>query len=115
MPSMMGALVLYLLASELCVFSIRIAAYALMFSRLASEVFLFLIGFCTVLMAYATAAAALKIEVHAWDSVWICALTLTDIFMGTAHEEDRRVVEEEELPALRMLVMSFYSPPSYTC
>jgi len=107
-PSMVAVLLLYLFVSDLCVFSNRIAAIVLMFIRLTTHMALFLICFAVVLLAFATAAAALKIDEPAWESVWTCAVSMIDIFMGTTQEEELGAVNQADGPALKILVTVFY-------
>jgi len=105
-PSMIGTLNLYLLASDFSVFNIRIAAFALMFGRVLSEVLLFLLGFAVLLLAFATAGAASKARVHGFETIVECAFTMLDIFMGTAHDEDVEAMAEN--PKIRVVVTAFF-------
>jgi len=61
-----------------------------------------------VLLAFATAAATLKLEAHGWESVLDCAVSMVDIFMGAAPEEHRVALDEEDFPTLKVLITIFY-------
>jgi len=105
--SMLGALNLYVLASDYCVFSIRIAAFAFMFNKVMSEVMLFLFGFAVLLLAFGTGAAALKADdVHGFENLPNSIASLLDVFLGMAHADDYERIAS--VPVLKLLVMAFY-------
>jgi len=80
--STVSMLFYFLLLSDLSVFSTRVSAFALVCSRLVSEVFLFLFGLCFFVLAFACAVSTLEQEDKDFEGIPNSALQLVKITFG---------------------------------
>jgi len=95
----MGAMLMYfLLLSDLSVFSTRVSAFALVCSRVLSEVALFLFGMCFFVAAFACAISALQHENPLFLGIADAALNLGKITFGMFSGQN--FIELANFPAL---------------
>merc|ERR1719228_880885 len=80
--STLAMLIYFLLLSDLSVFSTRVSAFVLVCNRVLSELVLFLVSLCFIVLAFACAVSALEQEDPDFAGIPKSALQLLKITLG---------------------------------
>merc|ERR1719187_3146684 len=80
--STLAMLLYFLLLSDLSVFSTRVSAFVLVFTRVLSELLLFLFALCFIVLAFACAGSALEQEDPDFAGIPVSGLQLFKITFG---------------------------------